>query len=258
LGNKDTLTVVIPTYNRGNLLHKCVKSVISQSIKPDRIIIVDNGDVRSYSNSSPPEGVEVIYTETGIGASRARNVGLELVNTKYVAFLDDDDIWDFNFIKEIKLKISKNKCDALVGSLYRIGHNNKFKEKYKTFPSELAKQRKVYYKNPGFGGQNIVINTVFMKKIGGFDTVFTGSEDRDLAARIIENQGTICSTPNAIAILCDHPGDRLRLNKGIRSRFLFIIKHYRCMSKIEFFYSLVSIVDYFFRSIKKRVIGINR
>jgi glycosyltransferase involved in cell wall biosynthesis len=250
LKGEFTLSVVIPTYNRGGLLHNCVESVLNQSVKADRIIIVDNGEYRCYQNLKPPKEVEVICVKTDIGASRARNIGLELVQTEYVAFLDDDDIWDSNFIKEMKVEISKNKCTAYVGSLFRISIDSKDKYKYKTFPSELSQQRRVYFSNPGFGGQNIVVNTDFMKKIGGFDLDFPGSEDRDLAARILENKKTICSVPNAIAILCDHSGDRLRLNKGARSRLLFISKHYRRMSIVEICYAFIKIFDYLQRSVR--------
>jgi glycosyltransferase involved in cell wall biosynthesis len=240
----DNVTVVIPTANRGELLNRSVNSVLEQSFKPFEIIIVDNGNQRCYRNQSAPKSVTIIKTPPNIGASKARNKGLSKVKTKYVAFLDDDDTWDKDYLYNLMNVICSNRCDVVVGSLHRKRSSDNHSIFYKEFPSNLCDQRKVYYSNPGFGGQNFLINSNFLLKIGGFDETLIGSEDRDLAARIIENNGLIIPVPNAVAILYDHGGPRNRLEKRIKGLMQFLSKHKKYMTKKEIVFAYIKLLDH--------------
>jgi glycosyltransferase involved in cell wall biosynthesis len=255
-GCSDNVSVVIPTANRGELLNICVNSVLEQSFKPFEIIIVDNGNQRCYQNQGVPQSVSIIKTTPNIGASKARNAGLHKVKTKYVAFLDDDDVWDKDYLKLLMKEICSNKCDVVVGSLYRKRTSDGACVPYKKFPSKLNNQRKVYYSNPGFGGQNFLINTNFLSNIGGFEETFVGSEDRDLAARIIENNGIIIPVPNAIAILYDHADTRNRHNKRIKGLLQFISRHKKYMTQKEMLFAYIKLLDHLQKIIRRKYIGI--
>jgi len=250
--NLVEVTVVIPTANRANLLYRSVNSVLKQSFRPFEIIVVDNGKNRCYINQKVPESVRIVRETPNIGASKARNVGLYEVKTKYVAFLDDDDVWDKGYLRHLMKEICSNKCDVVVGSLYRKKTSNGDYILYKEFPSNPHDQRKVYYSNPGFGGQNFLINTDFLLDIGGFDETLVGSEDRDLAARIIENNGLI----SPVAILYDHTGPRNRLERRIKGLLQFISKHKKHMTQKEIFFAYVKLFDHTQKIIRRKYIGI--
>lgn len=252
----DNVTVVIPTADRGELLNRCIKSVLEQTFQPYEIIIVDNGNHRCYQNQSAPNNVTIIKTLPNIGASKARNKGLSKVTTKYVAFLDDDDTWDKEYLNHLMKVICSNRCDAVVGSLHRKKSSNDHSIFYKLFPTNLGDQRKVYYSNPGFGGQNFLINSNFLLVIGGFDETLIGSEDRDLAARIIENNGIIIPVPNAIAILYDHSGPRNRLEKRIKGLLQFLSRHKKHMTKKEILFAYIKLLDHGQKIIRRKYIGI--
>lgn len=91
------VTVVIPTFNRTTLITRALESLRNQHHLPARIIIVDDA-----SSDGTPDVVRRWATETGFpvtvevlaqngGPAKARNRGIELANTEYVAFLDSDD-----------------------------------------------------------------------------------------------------------------------------------------------------------------------
>ena len=91
-------SIVIPTYNRADLLSRCIDSIIEQTFSDFEIIIVDN-----YSNDETKELVEQYKSRdtrikfiqehnNGIIA-HSRNVGVKAAVGEYIAFLDSDDEW---------------------------------------------------------------------------------------------------------------------------------------------------------------------
>jgi len=92
---KPSVTVVIPTTNRASLV-ETLKSVTCQTFRSFRAIIVDD----SAQQMVKFEDLQVIQTGGMKGVSYARNMGMNAADTKYIALLDDDDKWHFNFLKK--------------------------------------------------------------------------------------------------------------------------------------------------------------
>jgi GT2 family glycosyltransferase len=88
------VTVVIPTYNRADLLPKTVESVLQQSLAPVDVIVVDDGSTDDTPSvcAAFAEPVRYIRQENA-GVSAARNRGIRLATAEWVAFVDSDDIW---------------------------------------------------------------------------------------------------------------------------------------------------------------------
>lgn len=91
------VTVVIPSYNRSGLITRALESVRNQHNLPARIIVVDDASsdgtpdiVRRWAKETGlPVTVEVL--EENGGPAKARNRGIALADTEYIAFLDSDD-----------------------------------------------------------------------------------------------------------------------------------------------------------------------
>jgi glycosyltransferase involved in cell wall biosynthesis len=92
-----SVTVVTPAYNRAKLILRALESVRGQSHWPERVIVVDD-----KSTDGTPDVVKRWAAETGFpvvvdvlsengGPAVARNRGIQLATTEYVAFLDSDD-----------------------------------------------------------------------------------------------------------------------------------------------------------------------
>lgn len=89
-------SVIIPTYNQGELLNKALRSVLNQSFKNFEIIVIDN-----FSDDDTQKIVEnfgsskIVYEKIknhGVIA-KSRNEGIKISRGKWLAFLDSDDIW---------------------------------------------------------------------------------------------------------------------------------------------------------------------
>jgi len=91
------ISVIIPTFNRLQLLHAALASVAAQSVRNDiEVILVNDGGpsvagvVRAWEKILP---VKLTELDQRVGPAAARNVGIELAVGKYIAFLDDDDLF---------------------------------------------------------------------------------------------------------------------------------------------------------------------
>ncbi len=93
-GRQATVSVVIPTFNRGRVLAATVRSAAAQTTPPHEIIVVDDGstDDTPAVCASLPAPVRTIRTPNG-GVSAARNVGIAAARGDFIALLDADDIW---------------------------------------------------------------------------------------------------------------------------------------------------------------------
>jgi len=93
---KNLVSVIIPTYNRGYCIKYSVESVLNQTYSNIECIIVDDGstdDTKKIIESIVDNRIRYIYLSDNGGPSRARNIGVELARGKYIAFNDSDDIW---------------------------------------------------------------------------------------------------------------------------------------------------------------------
>ena len=89
------VSVIVPVFNRSELLKRALDSVFSQSLPPRQVIVVDDGstdDTIELLLSNYSSTVSVISQENA-GVSHARNVGISASSHEWIAFLDSDDEW---------------------------------------------------------------------------------------------------------------------------------------------------------------------
>lgn len=98
-------SVIIPTYNRPGDLYKCLESIRRQSLLPDELIVVDDGnlDHLPFWEALKIAGVHCIYRQKQEkGLTRSRNLGVALSSGDILIFFDDDVVLTQDYIKEIK------------------------------------------------------------------------------------------------------------------------------------------------------------
>ena len=92
------VSVIIPTYNRADLLPATLASIRAQTLPPAEIIVVDDGstDATPALLAAAPD-LRPIRVRNG-GDLVARNIGLAAATSPYVAFCDSDDLWRPEFL----------------------------------------------------------------------------------------------------------------------------------------------------------------
>lgn len=98
------VSVIIPVYNVSMFLHEAIDSVIHQTYQNLEIILIDDGSSdgseKICDEYKTDRRVKVIHQKNQ-GLSAARNVGLDIMTGKYVAYLDADDRYLPNMIYEM-------------------------------------------------------------------------------------------------------------------------------------------------------------
>jgi len=109
------ISVIIPTYDRPGLLKNAVDSVLRQTVPIREIIVVDNGtkdDTRSMLESS--YGSSIVYRRcTDHGVQAARNSGIDAAAGKWIATLDDDDIWRPELLEQLQPAVDDGRANLI-------------------------------------------------------------------------------------------------------------------------------------------------
>lgn len=99
------VSVIIPTYNREHLVSDAIRSVMSQTYQDFEIIVVDDGSTDKTEESVRKcSGNITFIKQNHLGPNAARNRALREAKGKYIALLDDDDLWlDFKLELQVLL-----------------------------------------------------------------------------------------------------------------------------------------------------------
>ena len=97
----ELVSVVIPSYNRFKFLTNAISSVLNQTYQNFEIIVVNDGSTeKEYYSSSFSDKVKVLNLKNNqrdilgyVSNEYVRNIGIKEAKGKYLAFLDDDDVW---------------------------------------------------------------------------------------------------------------------------------------------------------------------
>lgn len=109
-----SLSVIIPNYNNEKFIRKCLDSVLSQTLQPNEIIVVDDCSkdnsvaiIKDYEEKYP--NIKGVYLEHNGGVSHARNTGILASTSEYVTTLDADDFYFNNQKLENEMKLLQEK-----------------------------------------------------------------------------------------------------------------------------------------------------
>ena len=180
-----SISVIIPNYNRADLLPRAIDSVLSQSLAADEIIVVDDG-----SSDDSCRLVETRYPHVQLirqaqqGVSSARNKGIGIARGEWLAFLDSDDEW-------LPEKLEKQLARLNAKDKPLVIHTNETWLRNGEPLKQLAKHRK-------YGGHiyqrclplclmspsSIMVHSQLFSELGVFDESLPVCEDYDMWLRI--------------------------------------------------------------------------
>ena len=123
------IDIIIPVYNTPlNDLERCLNSILSQTFNDYKVYIIDDGsnnDTKEYLDNyaKGKNNFIVKHIENG-GVSNARNMGIDISNSKYIAFVDADDSVEKTFLEEAYNIIENNNLDIVIGGYNEIKNGN--------------------------------------------------------------------------------------------------------------------------------------
>jgi len=160
--NQISVDVVLPNYNSAPYLSETINSVINQTFKNWRLIIVDgNSNIETQKileNYANHPNINIIRLKKNKKAGFCRNLAIRNSKSDYVAFIDSDDIWD-------KEKLSKQ-LNFMVKNKYCFTYTNynTFKSEGKKNNSKEIKPEKVFTFNKFVKNTSIGTSTMIVEK----------------------------------------------------------------------------------------------
>jgi len=193
---RPPVTVVIPTHNRSGLLSQALNSVLAQEGTGEyfdlEVIVVDDGssdDTASLVARYP--SVRYVRLEPSRGASAARNVGIKASTGRYIAFLDDDDLW---LPEKLKHQVPVLEAEPDVGVVFSQCHqrNREGNVRERILPdSQLAPSGQTFREFVTKGEYTIfhlvtaLVRRTAFEKAGYFDEMLSICEDYDMWLRLV-------------------------------------------------------------------------
>lgn len=195
----ELVSVIIPNYNRAEILKDTVLSVLNQTYKNIEIIVVDDkstDDSREViaDMSNEYENFRYFLSNKNKGANYCRNKGVELSNGKYIAFLDSDDQFLPNKIDK-QIKVFKRNVNNNVGIVYSnmlIGE-----KKVLTYNGDtLIKLKDIIFRNKLGGFSTVLIKREVFFEAGKLDENLLSCQDWDFYLKILSKyNGYMISQP---------------------------------------------------------------
>ena len=159
--NYPLISVIVPVYNAGVFLIPCLDSLLAQTYQNLEILLIDDGSVDEsgvrcdeYAEKDPR--VKVIHKENG-GVSSARNLGLDIAQGEYIAFVDADDRIKPDYLEVlyqdiVEMKVDIAVCDVevvdaegtVIAWLPKVKTNRSI-HRQSVFIQDIAKQEEGYY-----------------------------------------------------------------------------------------------------------------
>jgi glycosyltransferase involved in cell wall biosynthesis len=220
------VSVIIPTHNRVASLQKAVQSVLGQTFQDFEIIIINDASTDGTAvylagliNTDPR--IHVITNTEPLCGSQSRNLGIQLSQGHWLAFLDDDDVWMPEKL-EIQLQtLAANPGAVAVTCGYSINYPLGIKKQI--HPPANVSLEKLLRANI-LGGASVCMGAAaVIKKMGGFDPKLRSAQDWDLWIKL-RKEGAIAAT--AAILVQYHVHFKYRISNDMTAKYSGARKFY--------------------------------
>ena len=197
------LSVVIPTFDRPALLHETLQRLATQTVAPDEVVVVDNGTVPASIAEDAPRPFALRYFRIAprAGVAQARNFGAARAGGAYVAFLDDDDFWNPDYVERLRRIIREAAPAMVVASVDHLDTRSSTPDRhFYRFAGKDPGLEPCFYFNPGYLGSCLTVERSVFLELGGFDAAFATGEDKELAMRYMAAGRSIAYDAGLVAV----------------------------------------------------------
>jgi glycosyltransferase involved in cell wall biosynthesis len=235
------VSVIIPAYNASKYIVETVQSVLSQTHQNFEIIIVNDGSkdntLEIINTLASNDNRIKIIDKTNTGVSDTRNCGIKISTGEYLAFLDADDVWLEDSLKErldifnkdISIGLVHSDCQII--NEFSIPQNIYYRGIEGYILIDLLRKRRCCIPTPS----SALIKREVIQKIGEWDSLFSTSADHDFFLRIA-NKYKIGKVNKILFYYRIHPNN---MHKNVAVMEKDIIGVFQKADKNDLFYSWV-------------------
>ena len=213
------ISVIVPAYNRADMLGRALSSVLSQEPSPaDEVIVVDDGSDDDTARVATEMGVKLIRHPQNLGLSAARNTGLLAARHSWVALLDSDDEWLPDHLAG--LWALRGDHVLLAGSSIQCGEDpaaDRFAGPVTQEPMVLRSGDQLIYPSNIIPVSASMFQRELALEVGGFRAHRGVVEDLDMWLRLLERGTGLCS-PRVSIVYHLHAGQMSMQDLGTMHR----------------------------------------
>lgn len=198
----SNISIVILNYNNKDIIDKCIDSILKYNkLYNCKIVVVDNqsSDGSYEILQSKYKGKITLLRNKKNGCSSGRNLGVSVIDTEYVLFLDSDQWVLHEYWLDPYIEIFKNKnIDAIGWAAGWLGPTGQAYLSVDDMLNRYTPQDNIYRLDIDYiGSGGMMMKVSLFNQIGGFDVNYdpTAYEDTDLSFKIKNNDGRIVYSP---------------------------------------------------------------
>ena len=163
LKNKNNIDIILPNYNSSKFLNQTLNSIIMQTYKNWKLIIIDDCSDDKTKNIlkkySKDKRIKIFWLKKNNGAGFCRNYGIKKSKSPYVAFIDSDDVWKKNKLEKQIIFMKKNNFS------FSYTNYETFGEKKKIIIPPLRFDYKSFINNTSIGTSTMMVKRKELRNI---------------------------------------------------------------------------------------------
>jgi glycosyltransferase involved in cell wall biosynthesis len=206
------VSVVIPAFNRADLIERAITSVLGQRPgAPTEVIVVDDASTDDTAHVARRLGAHVVQHSVNQGAAAARNTGIAAASQPWIAPLDSDDEW----LPHCLYELWPLRGDHVLVSGASISYGEARSEIVEAGgvprrrPMILRSPAALVYPHNFIAASGCIVRKDVVERVGGLRTDLRFAEDLDLWIRVLEI-GTAIVSPSAVVRYHTHAGQKSR------------------------------------------------
>lgn len=235
MGRPPTISVMVPTHRRAEMLEAAIEAVMAQTVAPIELIAVSDvldpatAAVVAAANERASFPIRLVDNPDQPGASGSRNVGARQASGELLAFLDDDDLWTPEHLHACVHAIDTSGAVLAVAGI-EVFDGNSSRPGIQLNPQVTS--REAATRAHGVTGSNIVIQAAAFWSVGGFDPRLRHLNDRDFFYRFILAGMSYAISPQLTARYRKHDLGQLSGASEGRARGVaaYLAKHRRTLT----------------------------
>ena len=241
---KTKIDIVLPNYNSHEFIVETIKSIINQNYFNWKLTIVDDNSDKKTKNIlkkfSKNKKINIYWLKKNKGAGYCRNYALERTKSSYIAFIDSDDIWKKNKLKEQINFMLKNKCS------FSYTYYETFGEKKKSVKPPASFNYSRFIHNTSIATSTMIVKRNMIKNIKFTKTKIC--EDYYFKCKLLKKvKFALCLNK----FLTKYRVRKNSLQSNNLNNFFWIWKINNDYNKLNFFDNFLSLLNITINSIKK-------
>jgi len=236
---QNSVSVIIPTYRRAHLINRAIQSVLNQTYRDFKIMVVIDGpdnDTIKVLKSIADDRIRYIIHEKNMGISAARNTGIQSTDSKYVAFLDDDDEWaPQKLYKQVKVADDSSEDTGVIYTDVLICEDNSNTCAYFECIDGKKDTRRQIVRGRCITPSTVLVKRECFRKIGLFDTELERCEDWEFWLRVSEKYKFV-KVCEPLTIFHETSGQRLGPSENIEEflevKEVIVTKYFKRQKKL--------------------------